>query len=262
MKRLIAMAIVLAMGCEDRAVVLSQGDASSAARTTAVDMGPFHLCAISNGNVRCAGQGSSLALGRADGANTSVFLPLDTPLGGLTAVAVGRQFTCVLDGEGAVRCFGTNDHAQLGAIPPSTSTAPIPVVLPGPAASIAAGEAYACAVLRDGSLHCWGTDRECQLANEDHLDHPEPLRIAPGTGFVEVSTGQAHACAIAIDGSLYCWGRNANGQIGAGPMGVQACTPQRVGAGSWRHVSCGQQSTCAIAAEGSLYCWGEDMQSD
>src|SRR5262249_20842354 len=104
------------------------GDSSTTPRLTPVPLvgllpaarisaGSEHTCAIlANGSPRCWGRNDLGQLG--DGSNLDRTAP--AVVAGLTAVAtpvaldVGAQHACVRMSDGSIRCWGQNDHGQLG----------------------------------------------------------------------------------------------------------------------------------------------------
>jgi alpha-tubulin suppressor-like RCC1 family protein len=80
---------------------------------TVVGLGEDHACAITAGAVKCWGQNTYGQLG--DGTNTPrLYAGAGPTLTGVTDLAVGGYFTCVLLSDRTVRCFGHNDSGQLG----------------------------------------------------------------------------------------------------------------------------------------------------
>ena len=108
------------------------------------------VCALlESGTTKCWGE----KLGDGTGAATP----------GATALSVGWKHACVMDGAGAVSCFGSNTKGQLG----NASTTPVAtaVAASGIAGAIgfAVGGNSSCAVFGDGSFSCWGDDTRGQL---------------------------------------------------------------------------------------------------
>jgi alpha-tubulin suppressor-like RCC1 family protein len=137
----------------------------------------------------------------------------------LTAVALGSDHVCVLDGAGALRCFGLNDRQQLGVeglvrTVPSEGAPPVPGV--GRATAVAAGDHHACALLADTTVVCWGDNEYGQLGR-GQTGPPAGAAPVPGlTGVTELTAGGAHTCALPGDGRVLCWGWNFLGQLGDG----------------------------------------------
>lgn len=128
-----------------------------AQKTSAVGLGLNHGCALDGGNVvRCWGESAQGRLGNDTSDGTSNLKPVD----GLTApteLAVGGNFTCVLD-NGDIKCWGDNGAHELGTPDYPFLGLPVVIGLPGgqKATAIAAGQEHACAIVQDRA-YCWGS---------------------------------------------------------------------------------------------------------
>ncbi len=91
-------------------------------RVERIAIGRSHACALRvDGAVVCWGEASRGQLGRRvgtacpRGTGTCDLVPRPVPgLGGVKALAAGGDSTCALLDDGEVRCWGRNDHGQLG----------------------------------------------------------------------------------------------------------------------------------------------------
>ena len=138
----------------------------------AITAGFGHTCAVlDDGTVRCWGVGAS---GRLGYGSTETIGDTETPgsvapvdLGpGRTAVAIsaGRDHTCAVLDDGAVRCWGVGVFGLLGqggstSIGDNETPGTVPPVDLGPgrtATAISAGALHTCARLDDASVRCWG----------------------------------------------------------------------------------------------------------
>src|SRR5690606_12525541 len=84
--------------------------------------------------------------------------PLAHPtLKGLRDLALGDGFTCVLEADGDVQCWGRNDKGQLGTgTVGAGSVNPVKVETLGRTRALAAGSDHVCATSADGRTTCWG----------------------------------------------------------------------------------------------------------
>jgi hypothetical protein len=82
-----------------------------------------------------------------------------------SAMAVGRQHTCLLTPDGKVACIGNNSNGELGD--GSFTSRDVFAEVPGldDVRAIAANGHSTCAVLGDRSLWCWGANRGAELGN-------------------------------------------------------------------------------------------------
>ena len=162
------------------------------------------------------------------------------------AIVTGTEYACALLDNDAVKCWGVNNHGQLGQ---GDTTAhigsgdddmarlqSIDLGTGRTAKFITAGYAHTCALLDNDTVKCWGYNKHGQLGQNnttqigsgsnqmgDQLtaidfgcrtntdpcpakDQLKPLLIASGFG---------HSCALFQDQvSMKCWGWNDNGQLG------------------------------------------------
>ncbi|MFN8123169.1 MAG: hypothetical protein U0237_12155 [Thermoleophilia bacterium] len=250
---------------------------------TQIATGSGHTCAIlDTGAVACWGDGTDGALGYG---NTDVIGDDETPaaagtvnLGGHTAVAItaGTAVTCVVIETGDVKCWGRNDHGQLGRgntlnIGDDETPATIGTVNLGGhhAVAVSAGQSHVCAVVEGGSVYCWGAGGNGRLGygNANDIGNDEtPSSAGPvnlgGMNAVAVAAGGSHTCALGDAGEVRCWGVGADGRLGDGNTSdigdnEAAGTAGTVNVGDEvAALSAGTQSTCATTAAGAVRCWG------
>jgi alpha-tubulin suppressor-like RCC1 family protein len=99
--------------------------------------GRYHTCAVVTGRqVRCWGDNASGDLGN-DDANVASHLPVVTlGLAGsprlvtVTQLGASAGHTCALVASGRARCWGSNDHFELGNQFPGPAARPVPVIAP------------------------------------------------------------------------------------------------------------------------------------
>jgi len=179
-------------------------------------------------------------------------------IAGAASITTGAYHTCVLLGDGTVRCWGRNGQGQLGDGTLTNSATPVPVAGITGVAAVSGGGSHTCALLRDGTVHCWGENADGQLGTSTAGEvSTTPVRVGGITGAIAVTAGWQHTCALLGDGTVQCWGRNLEGQLGNGTT-TSSTTPVRVvdltGAiavtgGWWRH-------SCALLSDSSVKCWG------
>ncbi len=228
------------------------------ARPTAVAAGWTHTCALlADGSLSCWGDNAfgQLGDGTTDGRATPVRVRDLSPR--TLAVAPGRDHTCALGDDGAVRCWGKNTEGQLGD--PTTApskTARIVTGLDAAVTGLSAGQEHGCAIKSDGTLWCWGKNDDGQLGVGDYKSRATPAQVRLEGTVTAVSCGHFHTCALKADRSAWCWGQNAYGQLGDGakqnrnlPVRAPLFFPPASLFAGGRH-------TCALKADRSLYCWG------
>lgn len=205
----------------------------------------------------------------------SATVTTEVRIGGVaTQLALGQGFACVRLENGGVRCWGTNEHGQLGqghtervGDDEAPNQMP-PIELGAAAVDIAAGAEHACAVLLGGSVRCWGSGSEGQLGHGDIEsigDDELPTNVGEvdvGAAVVDIVAGGMHTCAMLDSGSVRCWGRAREGQLGRGD--VEAIgddeAPSEGGdtfvGGAVVGLAAGSMHTCAVLVTGALRCWG------
>jgi alpha-tubulin suppressor-like RCC1 family protein len=127
------------------------------ADVTAIALGETHACAVRAwGGVACWGRNSEGELG--DGSFDDRSLPVEVAGldGGAKRVAVGRQHSCVLLGNGTVECWGANAASQLADGTRVHRAKPALVQGEFDVLDISAGGDASCVLFGDGSARCWG----------------------------------------------------------------------------------------------------------
>lgn len=175
-------------------------------------------------------------------------------------VAAGGAFSCSVDGNGRLTCWGKNDSGQAAApagvfdrlsLGQSHACAiglnrrttcwgwngfgnATPPDMTG-VLQVTAGDRHTCALLDTGRIRCWGTSADNRLA-------------VPSAMYTAVDAGANHTCALTSDGNVKCWGANTSGQTSV-PAGLQS-------GGNATAISAGGNFTCALNKSGSPECWG------
>jgi len=184
----------------------------------------------------------------------------------LTGLAAGGNFTCGIDGDKQLWCWGGNNEGQIG-----TGHTERQIPIPGNVISagvegwrqVATGLSHACAIAEpSGALYCWGRDADGQLGDGSaDIARNTPLEIEEPGPWDYVATGSYTTCAIKA-GELWCWGQNYRGMLGDGNPGGIVDIPQRVGQDAdWIAVDGSYSHTCGIRGSGDsgeLWCWGDD----
>ncbi|MCB9760464.1 MAG: hypothetical protein H6739_11550 [Alphaproteobacteria bacterium] len=190
-------------------------------------------------------------------------------------VTTGGFFTCMIDTDGSVRCWGENNVGQLGygdterrgddewAVDLDA------IDLGGVATQIGAGTYHACALLDTGAVRCWGKGAYGALGYGDRLnigDDESPADagdVSLGGPVSELYVGNNHNCVILDSGDVRCWGNGAYGKMGLGnswgigddelPTDVG---PVDLGDGEVEKLALGANHTCALMDDGAVRCWG------
>ena len=199
-----------------------------------------------------------------DGSDSSgrVTVPAELSTTPTVVVVAGREGSCAVDENGAVRCWG-RDGAEQSALPADL----------GPVMQLSLGDGHGCALQEDG-VRCWGDNTNGQATPPDALDlvvqlalgyehscalqgdgqvrcwgtNMPPVNLGPAT---QLTSGANHSCALLEAGGVRCWGANDSGQLI-----VPSLPPNGV-----KSLVAGGNSSCALLAEGSVRCWGGGLKS-
>ena len=157
---------------------------------------------------------------------------------------------------GAVLCWGSNDHGQLGVdgVDAASTEDPAEVAgLPETPVRLFPGAFATCGQMADGTVWCWGDGGAPAEAPD--------LKLA-----IHVDLGRNFGCQIDADGKMLCWGSDRSGQIGDGaPHGegtvVDVPTTPLGLEGGVRHFTTATHQyawgyACGIDTHGGTYCWG------
>lgn len=185
-------------------------------------LGLNHSCARTiTGGVQCWGYNHAGQVGNGSG-GVGVTIASPTAVFGLAsgvvAIDAGGNHSCALTQSGGVKCWGMNEHGQLGVGSKSNQFQPTDVIgLTSSVAGISAGEEHTCALTQAGSVKCWGRNNYGQLGDGGTTDSESPVDVAGlASGVVAISAGGGHTCAVLTSDEVLCWGRNDHGQLGDG----------------------------------------------
>jgi alpha-tubulin suppressor-like RCC1 family protein len=230
----------------------------------AVVGGTAHTCALVGSGVRCWGSNSHGQLGNGSNVAKNVNrVPVTGLTSGVYTVASGGSHTCAIVG-GAVKCWGFNNHGQLGNVVANESRVPVPVSNLSGVQAIVGGDLHTCAIAGNGAW-CWGYNGTGQLgASSAPTESYVPIQVNGLTsGVTAITAGGSHSCAV-VNGAAKCWGDNTVGQLGNGtadqaPPPPQSTTPVQVtGLSSGvQSVAAGLTHSCALV-NGGVTCWGNN----
>ena len=188
----------------------------------------------------------------------------------------GDGFTCLLGGDGTIRCWGANGLGQIGNGDLSINPVLTPTLVAGisTAVEITAGGSHACALLADGTAKCWGRGVDGQLGNGSFSSSATPVAVKDpaGTGLLSgirtLSAGVEHTCAVReSDGAVFCWGDEIDGHLGNGststlqPLPIQVKVDVSTNLIGIRDLAVGGGTSCGLNSDGVAYCWGSDYYS-
>eukprot|EP01083_Nonionella_stella_P073291 198083_1 len=261
-----------------------------------ITAGSAHTCALSTMNkVKCFGHNSRGQLGYGDSIDRgsgsgemgdnlqevdlgSNFIPMH--------IVAGSFHTCALSTSGAVKCWGRNNHGQLGYgdtdkrgdepdemgdklldVELGSNFTPIDIV---------AGSFHTCSLSASGAVKCWGRNNHGQLGYGDtdkRGDEPDEmgdklLDVELGSNFtpIDIVAGSFHTCSLSASGAVKCWGRNGYDELGYGDTNRRGNGPNEMGDNLKEidlgtsfiamQVTAGEFHTCALSRANEVKCWG------
>ncbi len=233
-----------------------------------VAAGEGHTCALVKGEVLCFGDDSSGEAGVPGTCATCEGPDVTAPtkvqgLGAAQAIALGGDHSCAIVGDdGALYCWGANDHGQLGLGAADAKAHPAPAQVPGLVGvkEIALGTAHTCARLRDGAVWCFGANELGELGDGTFVDRAKPAPVPGLKPARAVAAGYAGSCAVFEDGTARCWGKT-DVRIGDNAAKHGRAIPASVdGVLDVQSVDVGADRTCALHLDGTVSCWPNQTQ--
>lgn len=146
----------------------------------AIDTSGSHSCALTAaGGIKCWGSNANGQLG--DGTLNNSSTPVDVVglSGRVRAIATGTGGSCALTATGGVKCWGLNDHGQLGDGTTVNRLTPVGVSgLSRGVTAIGAGAFHSCALTTSRRVKCWGLNGSGQLGDRTIVDRRTPVGVS------------------------------------------------------------------------------------
>ncbi|MCA9704967.1 MAG: hypothetical protein KDK70_03845 [Myxococcales bacterium] len=233
-------------------------------RVARLGVGRFHACALwSSGAAACWGHNAVGLLGNGDELDSPVPVEVVGLPGPILALGSGATVAhgCAVLASGALWCWGSNDHGQLGdGTITRARTRPRPVAGLEDVRGFAVGYIHTCAVDAGGRVSCWGWNPHGLVDSDapDTADFTVPRPKAGLADVVQLTAGNHHSCARHASGKVSCWGFEGQGQLGDG-SGHEHAEPRPVaGLDDAVDLASGGSHSCAVRREGTVVCWGRN----
>lgn len=236
---------------------------------TALALGAEFSCGLKDGGAKCWGRNDSGQIG--NGTTQTAQTPLQvtglTP-GTTKAIATGGKHACAITSTDTVKCWGLNEHGQIGATTadncgnPAAPCTKFPLDVPGltNVVALALGGQHSCALLASGGMKCWGANSAGAVGNNSNVDALAPVDVSGLTaGVAAIAAGGGTTCARTTTNGLLCWGLNSQGQVGDGTTTNRSVpTPVPGASANIASISVGRLHACLRTTSGATKCWGEN----
>lgn len=198
---------------------------------------------------------SIAVLGCANGSSGTV-PNIAQPTGGdYQKLTAGTSHTCAINPSNNLKCWGRNQHGQLGDGTTTDKTVSTLIDSSVQYSQVSAGDAHTCAITTTGVLKCWGKNSSGQLGDSTTTDRLTSIVIDAGTNYSQISASGNVTCGITTANLLKCWGYNGFGAVGDGTI-VDKNLPVTIDVVTYSSVAVGAMHTCGITTAGLLKCWG------
>lgn len=232
-------------------IAVSQLNGTPLGSIASVAAGDAVACALmANSTMRCWGKAARFrpAASSTEETHPVIISMGTTALSNITQIAIGRVHTCILQGDGTVRCWGTNQYGQLGTGGALTgaydySRSSVSDLSP---TAIAAGDDHTCALLDSGTVKCWGNNASGQIGDGGMVIRSTPASVSGITDAVAISASYATSCALHGDGRVSCWG-SVRGATEPAPVLIDGMTGIEE-----LSIPCGRR------VDGTVLCWTDD----
>ena len=187
---------------------------------------------------------------------------------GAKALATGNDATLIVQADGTVVGFGTNQYGAAGGTPGTPLSSPTSIAGLTNVTTVAAGLYHSLALEDDGSVWAWGNAPALGSASGvagGDTGTPVQVTLPADDPATAIAAGGAHSLALLQDGSVWAWGSDGAGQIGDGATSgtpvqvpVQVIPPAAPGDPTVTAISAGSQSSFALYGDGTFEAWGDN----
>ena len=195
--------------------------------------------------------------------------------GNIISYSIGDDHYGLVNDEGELYLWGSNNYGQLGNGQATSSTTQnkISSVDGKKIKAVACGDCFTIVLTVDGSLYSCGYNKDGQLGDLTRTDHYtlQKVELPDGIVITDVCCDARTVLALDEDGDVFSWGGGLYGQLGNGRCGtfsfkvsglvgdIYEVSPTEItfpGEEKIKKISMNCGSCAALTEEGEVYSWG------
>jgi uncharacterized repeat protein (TIGR02543 family) len=176
-------------------------------------------------------------------------------------ISAGENHTLILDADGKVYSFGSNEYGQLGRTTTETiDSMPTQIDIAGEnnITAIVATKNQSFLLDKDGKVYSFGYSEYGQLGHGDTQNKLVPTQIAGISNIVSISAGTFHTLLLGKDGKVYSFGNGGYGKLGHGNETSFSVPTQIMVAGenNITAITAGASHSLLLGKDGKVYSFG------
>jgi len=188
-------------------------------------------------------------------------------LGSVKAIKVsaGGENSCALLEDTTLRCWGRNNHGQLGLgntktigdnETPSKGEAEVPLGAEATDVAVGGGE-HICAIPKEGGIKCWGYEMTIYPDENIGDDEPASEGILYKYGLTtDLVANGPRACGVVTGEGNHCLGYDGDGGLALGVGDKFGSAHYTWGRSETWQVAMGSQHICVTLSDYTLRCFG------
>jgi len=147
---------------------------------------------------------------------------------GTGKLAAGTGHTLMIDADGNVWAWGSNEYGQLGIGSYEDQITPNKIDGLNDIIAVAAGDNHSIALDGDGNVWTWGKNNVYQLGLGTVENSSVPIKLTTINGVNGISAAGNYNLAVKTDGTLWSWGEACNANLNYAISGIDGQTPGRM----------------------------------
>jgi alpha-tubulin suppressor-like RCC1 family protein len=162
----------------------------------------------------------------ANGPSASVTLTDWNPtMQGAGKIAAGTGHSLMIDADGSVWAWGSNESGQLGIGSNADQLTPQKIEGLNNITAVAVGNSHSLALDGEGNVWVWGSNTKYQLGLGTTENRNVPVKLAAISGVTGISAAGNYNLAVKSDGTLWSWGEPCNANLNYAISGIDGKTP-------------------------------------